>query len=71
MRDPNGSRPATGSRHSRSYLLRLWQEGPESPWRAMLRCVTSKERLLFHDIEGLVAFLKAEMGETPETTETK
>jgi hypothetical protein len=52
----------TGSRRSQSYLLRLWQEGPDSPWRALLRSVTTKEEYLFHDLAGLVAFLETGRG---------
>jgi hypothetical protein len=58
MHDHTDSMPMTGFRRSRSYLLRLWQEEPASPWRALLRCVTTHEEHLFHDMEGLVRFLK-------------
>ncbi|MGD2205173.1 MAG: GAF domain-containing protein [Anaerolineae bacterium] len=54
-------------RRSRSYLLRVWQEVPDSPWRAMLRCVTSKEEHLFSDLDALVAFLKTGRGQAGRT----
>ena len=63
MHDPIDLPPVTGSRRSCSYLLRLWQEEPESPWRAMLRSVTTKEELLFHDLEALLVFLRTGAGE--------
>jgi hypothetical protein len=61
MHDQPDSTPKIGSRRSRSYLLRLWREEPASPWRAMLRSVSTKEEHLFHDLEGLVAYLETEV----------
>ena len=60
MHDHANPTPTIGSRRSRSYLLRVWQEAPDSPWRAMLRSVTTKEEYLFHNLAGLVAFLQTE-----------
>jgi hypothetical protein len=61
MHDRPDSMPVTGSRRSCSYLLRLWQEEPGSPCRAMLRSVMTKEEHLFPDLEGLVTFLEASL----------
>ncbi|MBN1137698.1 MAG: hypothetical protein JXM73_14015 [Anaerolineae bacterium] len=58
MHDLTHSIPEIGSRRSQSYLLRLWQEAPDVPWRAMLRSVTSKEEHLFPDLDRLLAFLQ-------------
>jgi len=66
--------PVTGCRRSRSYLLRLWQEAPDSPWRVLLRSVTTKEEYVFHDLAGLVAFLETGRGvkrSPPEIDEIK
>jgi len=46
-----------------SYLLRLWQESPETPWRAMLKCSVSGEELVFADLDKMLAFLRAQMEE--------
>jgi len=63
MHDEASSTPVTGSRRSRSYLLRLWQEAPDSPWRALLRSVTTREEHLFPDIDGLLAFVQQQTKE--------
>jgi hypothetical protein len=54
--DHADSTPKIGSRRSRSYLLRVCQEAPTSPWWAMLREVTTKQEYFFHG--GLVTFLE-------------
>jgi hypothetical protein len=41
-----------------AYLLRLWRETPQTPWRILLIATDSQERLLFSNIEGLFAFLE-------------
>jgi hypothetical protein len=64
MDDRTGLMPLIGTRCSHSYLLRLWQEDPGSPWRAMLRNVSTQQEHLFNNLGGLVAFLKGGMGET-------
>lgn len=58
MHDRPDWMPVTGSRRSCSYLLRLWQEAPDAPWRAMLRSVMTKEEQVFPDLDGLLAFLQ-------------
>jgi hypothetical protein len=42
----------------RAYLLRLWRETPQTPWRILLIATDSQERLLFSSIEGLFVFLE-------------
>jgi hypothetical protein len=54
-----------GSRRSRSYLLRVWQEEIESPWRAMLRNVITKQEYIFGDLEDMVAFLETGRDRVP------
>jgi hypothetical protein len=39
------------------YLLSLWRETPDSPWRAALRLSGSQERMGFADLEALALFL--------------
>jgi hypothetical protein len=52
------------------YLLRAWRERPASPghpavWRFSLEDVRTRQRRGFGSLEGLVAFLRAEViGET-------
>lgn len=42
----------------RAYLMRLWRETPQTPWRVLLIATDSQERLLFSNIESLFAFLE-------------
>ena len=42
------------------YVLRLWRDGQETPWRAALECARTGERLPFADLPALFAFLAAE-----------
>ena len=43
-----------------AYVLRLWCDGPTSPWRAALECARTGERHPFADLAALFAFLEAE-----------
>ncbi len=43
-----------------SYLLRLWREFRQSPWRASLESAETGERKGFADLDGLFAFLAGE-----------
>jgi hypothetical protein len=65
MHDHTDSTPVTGSRRFHSYLLRLWQETPDLPWRAMLRSVATREEHLFPDLDRLLAFLQDQMCAPP------
>ncbi len=49
----------------RAYLLRLWDANNHDPpaWRAALEDTHSGERWGFADLERLVAFLTAEIGD--------
>jgi hypothetical protein len=40
-----------------SYVVRLWREGPTSPWRATVRCALTGEQKQFASLEGLMAYL--------------
>jgi hypothetical protein len=40
-----------------SYLLRLWREGEEAPWRASLESVSTGQVHRFGDVEAMWRFL--------------
>jgi hypothetical protein len=70
MQDKAGSTLVADKRRSRSYLLRLWQEEPACPWRALLRSVSTQEERLFQNLEELVAFLDSDLGKSTESGTT-
>lgn len=41
----------------RAYLVRLWQENPDVPWRALTRDAETHEERRFATVEGLFLFL--------------
>ena len=43
-----------------TYVLRLWQDGDDAPWRASLECARTGERHSFVDLSALFAFLECE-----------
>lgn len=53
-----------------SYLLRLWREDAQSPWRASLQNVVTNERFGFADLQSLFRFVQAQtsMSENIEST---
>lgn len=53
----------------RAYLLRLWQETPDQPWRALLQDASTQERHGFADLDHLLDFLLAQTGEDHEPIE--
>ena len=44
-----------------SYLLRLWQETPQTPWRVSLQSTVNNERFGFSSLESLFAFLESQI----------
>ncbi len=52
-----------------SYLLRLWQDGPQGPWRASLCDVATSEWINFAEIASLLTYLRiqTEVDRPPET----
>jgi hypothetical protein len=40
-----------------AYLVRLWQDRPESPWRALTRDCANDEERRFATVEELFLFL--------------
>ena len=49
---------APGEYHA--YLVRLWQEHPQAPWRASVQSVETGETVRFADLGQLFAFLQAQ-----------
>jgi hypothetical protein len=43
-----------------AFLVRMWQEHPESPWRASAQNAQTGEKQMFANLEQLVAFLYAQ-----------
>jgi hypothetical protein len=41
-----------------SYLLRIWRDGEDGEWRAMLLSIPTQERHQFTSIESLFSFLE-------------
>jgi hypothetical protein len=48
-----------------SYLVRLWQDGPHTLWRATAHHVQSSEIVHFADLEALFTFLWAQTASQP------
>ncbi len=44
-----------------SYLLRVWRDNPDHPWRASLQSTITEEKILFADLQKLLAFLLDEL----------
>ncbi|MCA9969112.1 MAG: hypothetical protein KC425_02800 [Anaerolineales bacterium] len=49
----------------RAFLLRLWREARDAPWRASLEDPHTGQRHSFASDEQLLAFLRAQMAEPP------
>ena len=47
----------------RSYVLRLWREAPDAPWRVQVHCVQSGVERRFAGLVGLFQFLDADASE--------
>lgn len=50
----------------RSYLLRLWRDQPDDPWRAALQSTATGERINFAEIPQMFEFLLATLTPQPE-----
>ena len=50
---------ANGSYHS--YLVRLWQQTPDAPWRASAQSVQSGMVVHFADLSALFQFLSSQI----------
>lgn len=47
----------TPSNQFRLFILRIWQDTPDGPWRYMLKTGDSKHRHVFADVQSLADFL--------------
>jgi hypothetical protein len=43
-----------------AFLVRLWQENEEIPWRASVQSARTGEKTYFSDLESLFMFLRAQ-----------
>jgi hypothetical protein len=43
-----------------AYLVRMWQENEEIPWRASAQSARTGEKIFFADLESLFIFLRAQ-----------
>lgn len=41
-----------------AYMLRIWQETPNAPWRASLQSTSNNERIGFLDLQSLFVYLE-------------
>jgi hypothetical protein len=57
----------TSARRYHSYLLRIWREYPQSPWRIQLEDPISREVFGFQTMEKLMQFLEEKMPEMEES----
>lgn len=44
--------------HYQSFMLRLWRETPDAPYRASLQATTDGEQIIFADLPTLFTFLE-------------
>lgn len=44
--------------HYQSFMLRLWREAPDAPYRASLQATTDGEQIIFADLPALFTFLE-------------
>lgn len=50
----------------RSYMVRLWREAPEAPWRCHVSCVGTGRERRFAGLAELFEFLAADAAGGPE-----
>jgi hypothetical protein len=54
--------------HYRAYLVRLWRDDAQEPWRASAQSVQSGEVVRFATLQELFAFLDIHMPDIPLTS---
>ena len=59
---------APGAYHA--YLIRLWQDHPQAPWRASAQSVRSGELVRFASLAALWQFLERAAGPSPPDEDT-
>jgi hypothetical protein len=55
----------------RSFVLRLWREGPQQPWRLALIEVASRASCRVADLPSLNAYLAEQMTDDPKDDSRK
>jgi hypothetical protein len=48
-------------RNTQSFLLRLWRESPQTPWRIYVRDLHEDSSQVFADFNGLFRYLKLQV----------
>ena len=48
-----------------AYVLRLWRDGQDTPWRVALQCARTGEQYRFADLAALFVFLEDETQNLP------
>jgi hypothetical protein len=59
----------TSNPNYHSYLLRLWRDGADQPWRASLQSTATEETFVFVDLRTLLAFLVEQVAVDEESGE--
>ena len=54
-----------------AYLLRLWREGTQTPWRASLQSTSTEAMYHFATVEALFAFLDGRLKEPNDDTHAR
>jgi hypothetical protein len=57
------SPPKKDPENSHSYMVRMWRDGPEEPWRASVKSVASDREMHFPSPEKLFLFLYGQLVE--------
>lgn len=63
--------PPKAEQYYHSYLVRVWQDGPQTPWRVLAQSIQSGETIHFADLEGFFAFLRAQTIVLPDDARDK
>ncbi len=57
------NKPTVGGNGYQAYLVRLWQDSEQTPWRASTQCAQTGEKRFFADLAALYTFLMAQTTE--------
>lgn len=49
----------------RAYLIRLWRDTPDAPWRVSAQSTETGEIIRFADLKALYSFLDSQSADTP------
>ena len=62
MSEPSGAPPPLSSRYQ-AYLLRLWRDGPGTPWRGSLEVPSGAAAVRFGTVAALFAYLRDQLAD--------